>query len=51
MLAASALSIALIQAEGASAEAILHADVIATCIQDAIDLLAHPNRLKATLQS
>ena len=51
MLAAAALGIALIQDEGAAVETIMNADVVATCMQDALDLLSNPNRLKATLRS
>ena len=51
MLVAAALGIVLIQDEGTSAETLLNADLVVTSIQDAHDLLANPNRLKATLRS
>jgi len=51
MLEASALGIALIQREGASAESLQRADVVATSILDALELLQHPQRLVATLRS
>lgn len=51
MLKAAALGIAVIQAECASAEAILSADVLAPNIQNALDLLLNPLRLTATLRS
>jgi soluble P-type ATPase len=51
MLAAAALGIAVIQEEGGAADTIIHADIIATSILDALDLLANPNRIKATLRS
>lgn len=50
MLREAALGIAVIQAEGASVEAILAADVVAQNISDALDLLRHPLRLIATLR-
>ncbi len=51
MLEAVALGIALIQREGASAESLQCADVVATSILDALQLLQHPRRLVATLRS
>ena len=51
MIASAALGIALIQEEGGAAETIIHADIIATSILDALDLLANPDRLKATLRA
>jgi soluble P-type ATPase len=51
MLTAAALGIALIQREGASAEAMAGADVVCTSAIDALDLLRHPKRLVATLRS
>jgi soluble P-type ATPase len=50
MLAAAALGIAVVQAEGASAEAVAAADVVAPDIRTALDLLLHPQRLVATLR-
>jgi len=51
MLKAAALSIAVVQREGAAAEAIAAADVVAPGIVDALGLLLHPRRLVATLRS
>lgn len=51
MLSAAALGIALIQKEGASAETLTAADVVASGILDALDLLRNPKRLIATLRS
>ena len=51
MLEAAALGIALIQREGAAGAAVRAADVVVTDILDALDLLAHPLRLIATLRA
>ncbi len=51
MLAAAALSIALIQKEGAASETLASAHVISTSITDAFGLLINPRRLIATLRS
>lgn len=51
MLAAAALGIALIQAEGGAAEALAAAAVVARDILDALDLLRRPLRLIATLRA
>ena len=51
MLAAAAVGVALIQREGACAEAVMSADVVCTQILDALDLLLQPKRLIATLRS
>ena len=51
MLRDAVLGIALVQTEGAAAEAIANADVVCTHILDALDLLANPLRLAATLRS
>lgn len=51
MLREAALGIALVQAEGAAAEAILAADAVSCNILDALDLLHRPLRLTATLRS
>jgi soluble P-type ATPase len=51
MLAAAAVGVALVQAEGASAETIVEADIVAPGIVDALDLLRYPKRLIATLRS
>ena len=51
MLAAVAVGIAVVQAEGGAGQAILCADVVAPGILDALALLRHPPRLVATLRS
>jgi soluble P-type ATPase len=51
MLQAAALGIALVQAEGASVQTLMAADVICSSIVDALELFAHPKRLVATLRS
>jgi len=51
MLKEAALGIAVLQAEGAAAEAVIAADVVVSSILDALDLLLHPLRLTATLRS
>jgi soluble P-type ATPase len=50
MLAAAALGIAVLQAEGAAAAALLAAHVAAPSIADALDLLIRPLRLIAALR-
>jgi len=51
MLKEAALGIAVVQAEGAAAEAALAADVVCPDIGSALALLANPLRLVATLRS
>lgn len=51
MLQESALGIAVVQAEGAAAQAILAADAVSCNILEALDLLYRPLRLTATLRS
>lgn len=51
MLKAAALGIAVLQEEGAANEALSAAHVICPGILNALDLLAHPLRLVATLRS
>lgn len=51
MLSSAALSIAVIQKEGAAREAIENSHILATSIWDALDLLRHPARITATLRS
>ncbi|THF62708.1 HAD family hydrolase [Pseudothauera rhizosphaerae] len=51
MLESAAIGIALVQKEGASAETLRSADVVSAGILDALDLLRHTDRLKATLRS
>lgn len=50
MLQQAALGIAVMQTEGAATAALLAAEVVTSGIVDALDLLIHPNRLKATLR-
>lgn len=50
MLAAARLGIAVLQREGAAAEALAAADIVVPAIEDALDLLVHPLRLVATLR-
>jgi soluble P-type ATPase len=51
MLREAGLSIVVIQAEGAAAQTVLAADVLSLDILAALDLLAQPQRLVATLRS
>ena len=51
MLKAAALGIAVVLDEGASAAALMSADVVCTGILSALDLLRNPLRLVATLRS
>ena len=51
MLAAAAVGVALVQAEGSAAETIAAADVVANGIVEALGLLLYPKRLIATLRS
>ncbi len=51
MLRAAALSIAVVQEEGASFETIACADVVCSSILDALELFTHSKRLIATLRS
>ena len=51
MFDAAALSVAVIEAEGAYAGLLSHADVVTRSITDALDLLLYPDRLKATLRT
>jgi soluble P-type ATPase len=50
MLQQAALGITVMQTEGAAIQALLAADVVTPGIVDALDLLLHPDRLKATLR-
>lgn len=50
MLQEAALGIAVIQKEGSSLQALLHADIIIPNILDALNLLLSPQRLIATLR-
>lgn len=51
MLEIATLGIAVIQAEGAAWVTLRAADVVVPSILDALDLLLHPLRLKATLRA
>ncbi len=51
MLAASALGVAVILAEGASTVSLNAADIVCADIVSALELLMHPLRLTATLRS
>jgi P-type E1-E2 ATPase len=50
MLAAAAVGIAVVQAEGAAPETLASADVVVPTTMDALELLRHPQRLVATLR-
>jgi soluble P-type ATPase len=51
MLRAARLGIAVIQREGAAAQSVAAADIVALSIADALDLFLHPLRLTATLRA
>jgi soluble P-type ATPase len=51
MLQEAGLGIAVVQTEGAAVQTVLAADVLSPDILAALDLLAHPLRLVATLRS
>jgi soluble P-type ATPase len=51
MLRVARLGVAVVQAEGAAAEALAAADVIVHSINDALDLFLHPRRLIASLRA
>ena len=44
------LSIAVLEGEGLCAALVSHSDVLVRCPQDGLDLLLHPDRLRATLR-
>ena len=50
MLRESAIGICIVGREGASAEALMASDVVVPTINDALDLLLKPHRLRATLR-
>jgi len=50
MLKESAIGICVVGGEGASAEAMMASDLAVSTINDALDLLLKPHRLKATLR-
>lgn len=51
MFKESILSICIIEGEGASGELVLHSDIVARSIVEAIEILLNKTRLKATLRS
>mgnify|MGYP000915216258 FL=1 len=51
MFDAAALRVAVLEREGLCPALLSHADVLVTSPLDALDLLLHPNRLRATLRS
>lgn len=51
LLKISAIGIIVIQKEGASVRSLAAADIVCTNILDALDLINHPLRLKATLRN
>ena len=51
MLQTAALGIALVQREGGAAQTLASADLVATSVLDALELLRNPLRLRATLRS
>lgn len=51
MLRVAAVGIAVLQAEGASAETLAAADLVVPDATDALDLFLHPRRLMASLRS
>lgn len=51
MLTSAELGIVLLQAEGAAVKTLMSADVVCRHITDALELLNHPLRLKATLRN
>jgi soluble P-type ATPase len=50
MLKAARVGIAVVNAEGCAKEASRAADILVISAQDGLDLLLHPERLKATLR-
>ena len=50
MLKESAIGICIVGREGASAEAMMASDLVVPTINDALDLLLEPHRLRATLR-
>ena len=51
MVREAAVGIAIVGREGASAQAVIAADIVATRVEDALDLLLIPKRLIATLRT
>ncbi len=50
LLKDSAIGICIVGGEGASAEAMMASDLVVSNINDALDLLLKPHRLRATLR-
>jgi len=50
MLRAAGLGIAVLGPEGLATQALTAADLVCANVNDALDLLLHPNRLRATLR-
>ena len=50
MLKESAIGICIVGGEGASAEAMMASDLVVSTVNDALDLLLKPDRLRATLR-
>ncbi|MFW6147269.1 MAG: HAD family hydrolase [Thermodesulfobacteriota bacterium] len=50
MLKESAIGICIVGTEGASGEAVMSADLVVKSIDDALDLLLKPHRMKASLR-
>lgn len=50
MLKESAIGICIIGGEGASAEAVMASDLVVSTVNDALNLLLKPDRLRATLR-
>ena len=50
MLRESAIGICVVGREGASAEALMASDLVVSTINDALDILLKPHRLRATLR-
>ncbi|NLG87020.1 MAG: HAD hydrolase family protein [Firmicutes bacterium] len=51
MFKIAALSIAVIEREGCSGRLLTYADIVVTSIQDAMEIILSPNRIKATLRT
>lgn len=51
MLRAARLGVVVVQAEGASSEALATGDLVLTSVNDALDLFLHPQRLTASLRA
>ena len=51
MLKESAVGIALVQAEGASAAALINSDIVCNSVMDAFQIILNPLRMTATLRS